>query len=126
MAKLTAEHVKQGTIIWYSGRTSMGRWSCPAMITRINDGARLFYVTSFDDMLEQSQPYEFDVTERSSDSRKNMRLATLDEAGLYLDKQEESLIEHLSMTRRVRRESSLTLHRFREVRDKLFPDHLKK
>ncbi|OGZ05947.1 MAG: hypothetical protein A2845_04055 [Candidatus Lloydbacteria bacterium RIFCSPHIGHO2_01_FULL_49_22] len=125
MAKVTAEHVKQGAFIWYSGTTSMSRWSCPAVITRVDNEARLFYVRSFDDMLEQSQAYEFDVTEHSPDSRENMRLATLEEVGVYLDKQEESLIEHVSMTRRVRKESTLTLHRFREERDKLFPDHLK-
>lgn len=55
-----------------------------------------------------------------------MRLATAEEVGVYLDKQEERLVKHVAMTRRVHNESSLTLHRFREEREKLFPGYLKK
>jgi hypothetical protein len=77
-------------------------------------------------MVEQTQKYEFEVTKQSSWSRMSMRLATLDEVGVYLDKQEESLIVKVSMSRHVRKTSALTLRRFRKEREKLFPDHLKK
>lgn len=126
MSELTTANITKGTYIWYSGKTATSQWSCPAVITRVDDDAKVFYVKSLDDMMEQSQKYEFEVTKQSSWSRRSMRLATLDEVGVYLDKQEESLIEKVSMTRRVRHSASLTLHRFREEREKLFPDHLKK
>ena len=126
MSKLTEADITQGKFIWYSGRTSVIGWTCPAVITRVDDNAKQFYVMSLDDMLEQTQPYDFELTKHSPTSRLSMRPATLDEVDNYLGLQEEALIEKVSLTRNVRVQASITLDRFRAERAKLFPDRLKK
>ncbi len=125
MPKLVREDIKVGAFIWYSGMTSVSGWNCPAVITKVDEEKQVFYVMSLDDMEEQSQPYDFELTKFSPTSRESMRLATLDEVDNYLGKQEEALIEKVSMTRRARVQSTLTLRRFRAVRDQLFPEHVK-
>ncbi len=83
---LLAEHVKVGRLIWYSGYTSLGEWDCPAIITRVNKSRRLFRVRSLDDMVEQSQWYDFSHRRNSCASRQTMRLTDTTEVKAYLDK----------------------------------------
>lgn len=118
--------IQVGKFIWYSGQRAMSQWSCPAVITRVDVDAKEFYVKSLDDMAEQPQAYTFDVNEHSPVSRMNMRETTLEQVGLYLDAQEEALLEKVAMSRRVKRTTTRTLRSFREERNKLFPDRLQK
>ena len=126
MSKITREHIKQGTFIWYSGRTSCSGWNCPAVITRVSNKKHVFYVKSLDDMVEQSQAYDFEVIEHSCDSRKSMRLATPEDVVAYLNTREEELNADVPKKRREFRKSMDALHRFRDGRKELFSNHLKK
>ncbi|MDR3548524.1 MAG: hypothetical protein P4M11_09720 [Candidatus Pacebacteria bacterium] len=81
---VTKEHVKVGTLIWYSGRTSMFEWDCPAVITQVYPRKRTFKVRSLDDMREQDQEYNFDPNDGAPDSRLSMRLSNPAEVAAYL------------------------------------------
>lgn len=75
LENLLPEHaIKDGAIIWYSGRTSLWGWDCPAEIIAVKD--RTFRVISLDDCKEQKQVYDFDVGEHTPDSRKSMHVPT--------------------------------------------------
>lgn len=121
MPKLTVGDIKQGTFIWYAGSTSLFGWNCPAVITKVDQQAQVFFVMSLDDMCEQTQAYAMNETAHSPDSRKNMRTATSEEISAFLGKQEVNLAEEISENRRALDESEKTLARFRAERDKLFP-----
>ncbi len=123
MSKLACADIKEGAFLWVN---SIGGRNFPAHITRIDEKTRTFYIMSLDDMSELSQPFDCDSPPNAPESCTEMRSATPEEVDDYLGKQEEALIEKVAMTRRVGAQSALTLHRFRAVRDKLFPEHVEK
>lgn len=88
---LKGKDIYTGQYIWYGGETSMSAWSCPARIIDVDSNSRTFRVVSLDDMKEQSQLYNFDITERTPDSRKSMRLVNKLEVEEYLRKRRVNL-----------------------------------
>lgn len=88
---LLAQHIKVGTYFWYESFTSVGNYSCPGVITRVNHSRRTFRIRSLDDMREQTQEYSFDVGEHSPGSRQTMRLVDEETVRLYLIERKKSL-----------------------------------
>ena len=82
-SQLQAKDIAVGTLIWYSGFTSLSSWDCPAIIYSLNSEGR-FLVMSLDDMKKQTQEYDLEVGEYSPTSRKTMRLASVAEVDAYL------------------------------------------
>ncbi len=97
---LLAEHVVPGTYFWYNGFTSIGSWSCPAVITKVDAKKRRFRVRSLDDMREQNQWYDFDVDKDSSASRQTMRLVPFERVQLYLVQRKKRLKQDIAAKRR--------------------------
>lgn len=89
MSKVLPEHVKVGTLIWFSsgGRHDNG-WDCPAMITDVDSLNGIFYVRSFDDMRFQPN-LRFSIVDDGDSMRTDMRLASPVEAVLYLEQRME-------------------------------------
>jgi hypothetical protein len=85
-APVQSEDIGVGTLLWYKGFTSQGSWDCPAIIYRTSPKCRNFYVMSLDDMREQHQQYEIDLSDNphSPNSCQNMRLASVAEVDAYL------------------------------------------
>ena len=82
--RLPRDHIKVGNLIWYSGRTSMDGWNCPAEIVYVNEEAQVFRVKSLDDCREQRQPYSFDIGPHTPDSRCSMFVPSSEEMDLWL------------------------------------------
>ena len=82
---LLPEHLKVGQLLWYNGFTSQFSWDCPAVITEVDEHKKAFRVRSFDDMLEQTQWYDFSAEEDPSTSRKTMRLVDESKVKAYLE-----------------------------------------
>ncbi len=119
LIKLPANHIKVGAFIWYSGRTSIGSWDCPAVITRVNSRKRTFRVRSLDDMLEQTQVYDFDISEHTPDSRLTMRPIDPSIAVNYMRSMGEQLAnEHASLEQQIE-EKAKALAKFRRFQAKL-------
>ena len=113
---LTEKDIKRGTFIWYRGTTSRLEWDCPAVIAEIDHQQKLFWVRSLDDMKVQGSEYEFEVHEHSPNSRRSMRLASVDETNDFMDKRERILkhrIENAEMELRMAKRAfaNFTEHR---------------
>ncbi len=80
------EHIKVGTLLWYSGSTSMWSWDCPAIVSKVHSKTKQFQVRSLDDMKEQHQRYAIDPNKDHSSSRHNMRVTSPEEVAAYLQK----------------------------------------
>lgn len=90
---LTAKHIKVGALLWYWGFTSTCGWDCPALITQVDEKRRRFKVRSLDDMREQNPWYSFGCTRNSDSSRQTMRVASVEEVRIYLEKRRVHLID---------------------------------
>ncbi len=78
-------HIHVDNYVWYSGRTSMFTWNCPARICEVDYEERWFRVMSCDDMKEQKPRYSFDETANDPDSRKTMQMTTMERVAEYLE-----------------------------------------
>lgn len=87
MSLLKPSHIKAGALIWYSGSTSTFSWDCPAVITKVDEKKKEFWVRSLDDMRDQHQKYHFKKNLYGSGSRESMRPASREEVARYLVKQ---------------------------------------
>lgn len=70
---LRAKDIVVGQLIWYEGYNSVGAWSCPAKIIRVDAEKRTFRVLAFDDMQEGESDYPFDLKDAPL-NRRIMRL----------------------------------------------------
>lgn len=92
---LKEEHIEKDRLLWYDGYTSIGGWSCPAIITMVDKKGKRFKVRSLDDMKEQTQWYDFSVKKDSSSSRMTMRLVTNEVVATYLGSRRKQMITSL-------------------------------
>lgn len=84
ISALEQKDVGIGTLVWYKGFTSQSSWDCPAVIYHVSRDRKSFQVMSLDDMRRQDQEYDVDMSERSPNSRSNMRIASVAEVDAYL------------------------------------------
>lgn len=89
---LNQEDIKNGTIIWYGGSTSLWGWDCPAVIENVDQDMKTFQVRSLDDGAIQKQVYAFEVNENSPESRKSMRVPSKEECDNFIKSNLSSLL----------------------------------
>lgn len=116
---LTAEHIKEGALLWYWGFTSIGGWDCPAIITQVNEKRRRFKVRSLDDMREQDQWYSFGCTKNSETSRQTMRVASAEEVKTYMDARRVRLTDRITNAKADVTRAESDLARFDEFVDSI-------
>jgi hypothetical protein len=116
---LRARHVKVGRFFWYDGHTSISSWSCPGVITQVDDKKKRFRIRSLDDMREQDQWYDFDVNEHSETSRQTMRLVPRKEVRQYLKKHEERHKQKLALSRTTLSATKKGLESFQRLKKEL-------
>lgn len=119
---LLPEHIKIGQILWYEGFTSMFSWSCPAIITQVDDTRKVFRVRSLDDMREQSQEYAFSVDDDHSTSRKSMRLVDTEVVKKYLVERKEIFRLSVKRARESLREEVRKANHFNDLCDSILFD----
>ncbi|MFW5888551.1 MAG: hypothetical protein ACOCVY_02430 [Patescibacteria group bacterium] len=78
---INKEDMKPGLLVWWSAERYMNAWSCPAIVTEVED--EWFRVRSLDDFKE----IDLDKDVRTSE----MRLCTLDEVKDYFKKRKRGL-----------------------------------
>jgi hypothetical protein len=116
---LRAKHIKIGRFFWYDGHTSMGSWDCPGVITQVDEKKMRFRIRSLDDMREQDQWYDFDVSEHSPTSRQTMRLVTRKEVRKYLKRREDRQKQVLALSRSTLVASKQGLQEFQKQKNQL-------
>ncbi|MBY0538706.1 hypothetical protein K2P47_04920 [Patescibacteria group bacterium] len=94
--RLTSENVTVGQFLWYDGTTSMSWWSCPAIVTKVDNKKKTFQVMSLDDFVEQGSVYDFHVDENSDFSRQTMRVVSLEKVTEYLQVRQRKLSTEVS------------------------------
>lgn len=113
---LLAEHVEVGRLLWYWGFTSVLRWDCPAIITKVDKKKRAFKVRSLDDMKEQDQWFTFSTEEHSPTSRMTMRVVTSEEVASYLDAHGKHLKEDAALAKRAYERAEKAVQNFNSQR----------
>lgn len=116
---LLAEHIKVGQFFWYHGLTSISGWNCPGVITVVDLKKKRFKIRSLDDMREQNQWYDFELSEHSPSSRQTMRLVPVEKIKEYLDTQRAELNAAIIREKESANQAEGNLDRFDAVRKTL-------
>ncbi|MFH1508893.1 MAG: hypothetical protein ABIE68_01900 [bacterium] len=86
---INKEDMKPGLLVWWSAERYMNTWSCPAIVTTVED--EWFRVRSLDDFKETDRLKMNDSPGSDKSCRSEMSICTLDKVQDYFKKRKRGL-----------------------------------
>jgi len=107
------EDMKPGALVWWSAERYMSGWSCPAVVTAVEEN--WFKVRSLDSFRETDQLRMDDISDIDKSVRiSEMRLCTLDEVRDYFKKRKRSLEDAVTEKTRALKDAQDKLAEYEE------------
>ncbi|PIR94748.1 hypothetical protein COT95_02475 [Candidatus Falkowbacteria bacterium CG10_big_fil_rev_8_21_14_0_10_37_6] len=109
---INKEDMKPGLLVWWSGGRYINRWSCPAIVTAVED--KWFKVRTLDNFKETGQLKMNEVPDSDKSIRSEMRLCTLDEVHNYFKKHKRNFEDAVTEKTRALKDAQKRLVEYEE------------